>query len=121
MDRLTVYTPDGYESINPIDLELDEYSDINLERILDKLGKYEDEEEQGLLLKLPCKVGDTLYFPYIDDIVHENVISEEVAEIGLYYRVRGGDLSSCSELGKIIFFTREEAEEALKKAGGIDG
>lgn len=73
MDRLTVYTPDGYESINPIDLELDEYSDINLERILDKLGKYEDEEEQGLLLKLPCKVGDTLYFPYIDDIVHENV------------------------------------------------
>ena len=46
MDRLTIYTPDGYESINPVDLELDEYSDINFERIVDKLGKYEDIEEK---------------------------------------------------------------------------
>jgi hypothetical protein len=45
MERLTVYTPDGYESINPVDLCLDEYSDINFERILDKLGAYEDFEE----------------------------------------------------------------------------
>lgn len=28
---------------------------------LDKLATYEDAEEQGLLLKLPCKVGDTVY------------------------------------------------------------
>ena len=27
----------------------------------DKLAEYEDLEEQGLLLKLPCKVGDTVY------------------------------------------------------------
>ena len=26
-----------------------------------KLGDYEDLEEQGLLLRLPCKVGDTVY------------------------------------------------------------
>ena len=45
MERLTIYTPDGYESINPVDLELDEYSDINFERLLDKLGQYEDFEE----------------------------------------------------------------------------
>lgn len=29
--------------------------------ICEKLGKYEDLEEQGLLLRLPCKVGDTVY------------------------------------------------------------
>lgn len=29
--------------------------------LLETLGKYEDAEEQGLLLKLPCKVGDTVY------------------------------------------------------------
>lgn len=26
-----------------------------------KLASYEDDEEQGLLLRLPCKIGDTLY------------------------------------------------------------
>lgn len=26
-----------------------------------KLADYEDLEEQGLLLRLPCKVGDTVY------------------------------------------------------------
>ena len=29
--------------------------------VCEKLGEYEDLEEQGLLLKLPCKVGDTVY------------------------------------------------------------
>lgn len=29
--------------------------------ILQKLAEYEDLEEQGRLLKLPCKVGDTVY------------------------------------------------------------
>ena len=31
------------------------------ESIYEKLRKYEDVEEQGLLVKLPCKVGDTVY------------------------------------------------------------
>lgn len=30
-------------------------------KVLQKLGEYEDAEEQGLLLRLPCKVGDTVY------------------------------------------------------------
>ena len=29
--------------------------------VCEKLGKYENLEEQGLLLRLPCKVGDTVY------------------------------------------------------------
>lgn len=29
--------------------------------VCEKLGDYEDLEEQGFLLKLPCKVGDTVY------------------------------------------------------------
>lgn len=28
---------------------------------MEKLAAYEDAEEQGLLLRLPCKVGDTVY------------------------------------------------------------
>ena len=30
-------------------------------KVLQKLGKYEDAEEHGMLLQLPCKVGDTVY------------------------------------------------------------
>lgn len=29
--------------------------------IINKLAAYEDAEEQGLLIRLPCKVGDTVY------------------------------------------------------------
>ena len=29
--------------------------------VCEKLGEFEDLEEQGLLLRLPCKVGDTVY------------------------------------------------------------
>lgn len=53
-----MYHPSGYESINPVDLCLDEYSDINFERLVDKRGEYEDAEEQGLRLRLPW---DSIY------------------------------------------------------------
>lgn len=33
----------------------------NRHKVLQKLADYEDLEEQGLLLKLPCKVGDVIY------------------------------------------------------------
>ena len=32
-----------------------------IDDVIDKLAEYEDLEEQGLLLRLPCKVGDTVY------------------------------------------------------------
>lgn len=31
-----------------------------LNAVSDKLGEYERAEEQGLLVRLPCKVGDTV-------------------------------------------------------------
>ena len=34
---------------------------IDMLRICQRLKLYEDLEEQGLLLRLPCKVGDTVY------------------------------------------------------------
>ena len=34
--------------------------------LAERLAMYEDAEEQGLLVRLPCKVGDTIYYldPY---------------------------------------------------------
>lgn len=35
---------------------------ISMQGILKKLQEYEELEEKGLLLQLPCRVGDTLVF-----------------------------------------------------------
>ncbi len=41
---------------------LDSNSLPNYEALYERLRYFEDLEEQGLLLKLQCKVGDTVYF-----------------------------------------------------------
>jgi hypothetical protein len=135
MERLTVYTPDGYESINPVDLCLDEYSDINFERILDKLGKYEDLEEQGRLLKLPCKVGDIVYciFNRYTKCTFSNEEFDECNCQGCEYEcdskkenyvqdMRAYSLdwivTNLKKFGKTVFLTKSEAEAKLKELRG---
>lgn len=48
---------------------------------IDKLAAYEDAEEQGLLLRLPCKVGDIVYvdsaiLPIADTECYEDIDNE---------------------------------------------
>lgn len=48
MDRLTVKWKDGlYDTFDPIDVADNEYSKINYKKIINKLGQYEDAEEQA--------------------------------------------------------------------------
>lgn len=54
-ERLTMFTPRGYEECDPIDIYQNEYSLENFKKILTKLGHYEDLEAQGRLIELPCK------------------------------------------------------------------
>lgn len=77
-----------------------------LKEILEKLGEYEDAEEQGLLLRLPCKVGDTVYSVVKDGLQ----IIELKFSLELYAR-------RMSDFGKTVFLTKEEAERALKQMG----
>ena len=86
------------------------------EEVWSKLASYEDAEEQGLLLHLPCKVGDKVYaFDYTrSDIV---VVEEEVEKIHirkekLLIETDGG-FYSLKDFGKIVFLTKAEAEKAL--------
>lgn len=69
---------------------------------LNKLGQYEDLEEQGLLLRLPCKIGDTVY-----SVVEDGLQIVEL-EFTLDFYVRRK-----ANFGKTIFLTKEEAEQAL--------
>lgn len=97
--------------------------------ILYKLAHYEDLEEAGRLVKLPCKVGDTVYFlntkPHIslrmNEVYKAKVVRIVTIGSGSFVMIQMRTEYGCTELpaercdfGKTVFLTREEAEAALK-------
>ena len=95
--------------------------------VMDALAEYEDLEEQGLLMRLPCKVGDTVY--RVNAGAKQPIITMTVSEIHfLCYKneraVRFDTIGkedmgeSCyrlEDIGRIVFLTHEEAEKKLKE------
>ena len=89
-----------------------------------KLKNYKDLEEQGLLLRLPCKIGSILYQPidnqineyYIIglrfDITRNKFMYEVTYHIGLDWYNTTCDFDYINE---VVFLTREEAEQKLKE------
>ena len=91
-----------------------------------KLAEYEDLEEQGRLIKLPCKVGDVVYFAHHDRVISSEVLSAkyhaEAENHGVFIRERLTiDVEGVSaeidfgDIGKTVFLTQEEAEQKLKE------
>ena len=91
-----------------------------------KLKEYEDLEEQGLLLKLPCKIGDTVYqlinshiYEYkvigiCFDIFQNKWMYEVAYQIGLEWFKTMCDFDAFGK-SKTVFITKEEAEKALER------
>lgn len=78
-----------------------------------KLKEYEDAEEQGLLLRLPCKVGDAVYVVVGKDISKQKVqrvTIDSEGKIEFCTRKRGFALF---DFEKTVFLAREEAEAKL--------
>ena len=88
----------------------------------EKLGRYEDLEEQGRLIKLPCKIGTEVYNTTWWDDVQEKVVVKGKT----YYRTvhkhkvskSTFDYFDIKEFGKTVFLTKEEAEAKLKELRG---
>ena len=118
MERLTKTYSDGSHGAAD-NLPCGENSYQYKELLLETLGKYEDAEEQGLLLRLPCKDGTEVYnITWWDDVQEKVVVKGKT-----YYRTvhkhkvtkstfRYFDID---EFGKTIFLTKEEAEAKLKE------
>ena len=96
-------------------------------KLAEKLKHYEDLEEQGRLIELPCKIGDTVYV--VEDWGYRKELKErEVGVIALkgindfskefWEDVYGGILGNFSDIGKTVFLTKVEAEAALKELRG---
>lgn len=49
--------------------------------LIQKLGEYEDLEERGLLIKLPCKVGDTVHYVNLSNKVIVFLTREEAEKV----------------------------------------
>lgn len=92
-----------------------------------ELKKYKDLEEQGLLVRLPIKIGDTVY--RVNAGAKQPIIPMTVSEIHfLCYKneraVRfdaigkedmGESCYRLEDIGRIVFLTHEEAEKKLEE------
>lgn len=96
-----------------------------------KLAEYENLEEQGRLIKLPCKVGDTVYYfsgGYYKNIKNWKITPIKVTEFNIKVNKSGkliplalianGTRYPMSSIGKTLFLTREGAEAKLKELRG---
>lgn len=95
----------------------------NYHNVLQKLADYEDLEEQGFLLRLPCKLGDTIYSIANDGKIYPVKATREVRIVnGVLHIIcescRYSDLVSYDDIGKTIFLTQSEAEAKLKELRG---
>ena len=97
-------------------------------RVYFKLKDYEDLEEQGRLVILPCKVGDTLY--RVNKGAKEPVIMMRVLQLHIkqlhkdrtaikIITINDDDMGeNCyflENIGKTVFLTQAEAEQRLKE------
>ena len=111
-----------FETIELTDAIKEYWEHKQVKEYLEELKRYRDLEEQGLLLKLPCKVGDTVYalnktkreiFPsrveHIEYVVNDNL------DFPLT-KIKGeGFCVFFDDFGKIVFLTQAEAEQKLKE------
>ena len=84
------------------------------EKILTKLADYEDLEEQGLLVRLPCPIGTTVWDICGMDIRENVVCGIECGKNGKQFLWANHD-EWLGELNDLVFLTREAAEKKLEE------
>lgn len=141
MERLTDYSDDECTYIIGVGNKtceafckyvVDGCKNCYIQQVFKKLADYEDLEEQGLLVILPCKIGDTVY--RVNAGAKQPIIPMTVSEIHfLCYKneraVRfdaigkedmGESCYRLEDIGRIVFLTREEAEKKLEEMKAND-
>ena len=88
-----------------------------IDDVIDKLAEYEGLEEQGLLLRLPCKVGDTIYGLHkamVCELNSETIGISKMPSGEILYLIDGWELDK-GDFGKTVFLTKSEAKQKLKE------
>lgn len=108
-------------------LETDEKREL-----VDFVTDYEKAEQNGMLIHLPCKVGNTVYLSNHDRVVRKKeplvcIVDEFTMSDSECYAVLNANepfyalhrfkAVNIKDFGRTIFLTREAAEQALKQMG----
>lgn len=87
---------------------------IQLAEWLEELKSYKEAEEQGLLVRLPCPVGTTVWDICGMDIRENVVCGIECGKNGKQFLWANHD-EWLGELNDLVFLTREAAEKKLEE------
>lgn len=135
-EKNTIIIPNSFISSNDC---ADKYGQVA--KWLEELKSYKDLEEHGLFVRLPCKVGDTVwvvtspinvfgYDEYDGDAeyeVYESFLSSvsyyaSGEQFRIYAKVTNSFIVAYfreCDFGKSIFLTREEAEKKLEEMRNV--
>ena len=86
--------------------------------VITRLAQYEDEEEQGRLIRLPCRMHATLYM-----VVTKRARSYSTKQfrfIKTTYLTWNNLETVLRNFGKTVFLTNEEADAAMQKMNEED-
>lgn len=102
----------------------------------EQLKEYQQLEEQGRLIKLPCKVGDTVWQIMVVGVQGKNIkygiFKAVVTKISVDYQMnfllstitedeeRYRNEVTSTAIGDTMFFTKSEAESKLKELRGAE-
>ena len=119
MERLTKTYSDGTHAAAdnlPCGENSYEYKGL----LLEALGKYEDADEQGLLLRLPIPIGTTVYkFERLAKgtkrYIKTTITRYEVFDDSIWFTFANGLGRNIEDFGKFVFLTQAEAEQKLKE------
>ena len=94
-------------------------NECGIYQAIQKLAEYEDLEEQGLLLRLSCKIGDIVYAidgKNIQTLEAKDDIALISGKVCIFAEnCHYADYISYDMIGKTVFFTQAEAEQKLKE------
>lgn len=138
IDRLAAYEDTGLdpreteeiaerlnENIGAANMWSKRYYELAADKLgatFDHLRSLVEAEQNGRLLVLPCKVGDTVYILPLglgiegDFITEAEVLSISSNDAMFRVKYKSGQLDryTWSAIGKTVFLTREAAEQALE-------
>ena len=123
MERLTQTSNSGGVAFTfDLDITCQPSETRKILNLATKLKEYEDLEEQGRLVKLPCKVGDTVYKvnKASKKVSQHKVIKFEIdkADATSYTMqifFENFDFCFLHHFGETVFLTKSEAEQKLKE------
>ena len=87
--------------------------------VCDRLAELENKIENGTLVELPCKVGDKVYYIWLNESISESKIDViRIRRNTITFDTASGMTYLLEHLGQSVFLTKEQAEAKLKELRG---